>query len=229
MSDRPDEKIRELFEELDQAAPEPPPSPRVTERRPAPLLRRSVVPLGAAAVLLVVFGVASQLLFGGVSEDAGSEDATATTSAAAETITTEAAEGGDGGDGPSETRPPGFALVLADLNLACSAFVDASVLAVPSTPLTDSEYLEALGHLVTPVEGLDSAIEEAAAVLKDPAFAPIAEKSADLSESVEEAASGPATAGPTAYRQTRLEVEELGDSLSDYGALDCSQLSSGIP
>ena len=231
MNDRIENKIRELFEELDQAAPQPPPTPRVPERRPAPRWQRMLVPLGTTAVFLLVLGVASQLLFGGASEDAG-DDATGTTSAQAEPATTGAAEGGDtgdGGQGPTETRPPGFALVLADLNLACSAFVETSASAVPSPPETDGDYVNALAALVVPLETLQSSIDDAQAELGDPSFAPIAEEVSTLLDSVVAAAAGPVAGARSEYEQTRLDLEGLGDDLTVYGALECSELAGEIP
>jgi hypothetical protein len=215
MSNRLDDRIRELLEELDRAAPEAPPAP-VAERAPAaPWWQRRLVPAAGLVVAVLVLGVASQL-FVGNSDSA--EEATDTTEAAAE-----------GGDGPADTRPPDFALVLTDLNLACVGFVHSSAEAVPAAPDSDREHLEALKSLVDPTSDLEADISTVADINVDEELDGLSAEAGRLLSSVETAAAGTGEAAPAAYDELVEDVGALGSGLEGYGALECSALDGALP
>ncbi len=224
MSDDLDREIRELFEELDAAAPSPPPTPRIPEAAPVPLWQKALLPVGVVGALLLVVGVATQLMSGGAADEATgtTEDMTATTAAGATDTTASQ-------DQPVDTRPPDFALVLADLNLSCNMFTEATGQAVLAAPSTDAEYLAALGALTTPLAELDESIQAVNADLEDVAFTPIATASTNLVNSVSDAANGPASEAASGYAGAATEIGELGDALSAYGAIDCTDLGQAIP
>lgn len=215
MSDSHDDRIRELFEELDRASPEAPRLPKAPRPVSAPWWQRGMVPAMGVAVVVLVIGVGSQL-FPGSTDSA--DEATETTEAAAE-----------GGDGPVDTRPPDFALVLVDLNLACTAFVDASGSAVQTAPVSDQEHLDALNSLVVPTADLASEVSAAAGTLSDPALEVLSGKASLLVSSIEDGADGSASDAPGAYRRYVDDVEALGSGLETYGALECGRLAESLP
>ncbi|MDX1469162.1 MAG: hypothetical protein R3258_07450 [Acidimicrobiia bacterium] len=212
MSDIFEREIRELFEELDRAAPGPPPMPR----RPAPSPRnwtRLLAPAGAAAAVLLVIGVASQFLLGEAGE---ADDASATTAVAAETTAAPAATTAADSE------------ALGDLNQACSAFIDESSQAVVTPPTTEEEHIAALQSLVPVYSALNESVDMADEAIADPAFGQIARDSADLLGLVTAGATGPLEEAAATYQTAVQKTAGLGEELSTYGAAECAGLSSRL-
>jgi len=221
MSDRLDERIRELFTELDAAAPQPPPRPRVPVPQPGPRWARGLSLAAGVTVVVLVIGIAGQFLRTD-SDDAGTlEEAPITTQAEAEAAEATPA--------PAESRPSNRPLALAGLNLACSTFVDGLDEAIPTTPSMPDEFGDALTVLQPPVADLVAEIVAIEKDLDDPTFGPIAEAAEQLEADLSDAVSGPVTDAPSAYAAISSSIGDLGTALEDYGALDCSQLTIGLP
>lgn len=217
MSSRLDEQIRELFAELDEVAPGPPPMPRAPVSETRPPWTRGIAYASGVAVVVLVIGVAGQLLRTGSDETGVLEEAPATTQAFAEAAETVA--------GAAEPRPVDRALALATLNLACSTFTSESALAVPSVPGSPQEHVDAGAALQPPLSVLVSAILSVERDLDDPDFAPVVQLSEQLEANLSDLASGNVEDPASAYRQFELDVFQLGTGLTDYGALDCVDLT----
>lgn len=207
------DRIRELFEELDTASPEAPPMPRLERKEPRSMWSRALVPATGVAVVILVLGVSGQILFN--TSESGDE-ATATT----------VADAADTTPPPAETRPPDRALALAQLNLACTTFVaDGQLSLQPATP---QEFRMALIELEAPMFQLNASIEDVEADLADPDLSLIADSAQDITGLVAQGAVGPVATAQDTYNQVVLDLGDLGVELAAYGALDCAGLQSGL-
>ncbi|HXV72507.1 MAG TPA: hypothetical protein VEB69_14045, partial [Acidimicrobiia bacterium] len=149
MSSRLDERIRELFTEVDAAAPGAPPMP-VGKTQSVPLARW-MVPAAGVAVAALVIGVlnflpasegADTTAVGGAAATTAQE-ATDTTQAYSET-TSAASE---------TTEPTGQALpanVVADLDDACIAWTEEVTPVVAARPETPDQYRAIFETVETP-------------------------------------------------------------------------------
>ena len=219
MSDRLDVRIRELFEELDKVAPAAPPLPSAREKE-QPVWPRWLIPAGSVAVVILVIGLVGPLMRG--SDESGVADSTVAPE------TTQVAAEGDASEGiPGSPRPADTALALAQMNLACAAFVEVSSAAVPTDLGTDTEYQRAISGLETPITRLVAELGEIAEGLDDPQFDSIV---ADVESTLDELKDAAAGSVEPAMSFSRLvgDISALGIDLFAYGALDCDQLTATI-
>ena len=231
MSDRLDQKIKELFVELDAVAPNAAPAPHVPSRVGGTIWVRGVAVAGTAAALVLVLGVATQLVFVGsdsADEPASVDGTPATTQVFSES--TFAAEAADTTGPSADSRPTENVLTLATLNLACSTFAAESATAVLSAPGSPQEYSEAGIALGSPISDLVGAILSAEAeFFEDPNFGQIVQLAEQLVADVGGLAEGIVDDPAGAYQQIRIDFLQLGAALEDYGALDCGDLTTGLP
>jgi len=230
MSDLLDQKIKELFVELDAVAPNPPPAPHVPSRAGGTIWVRGVAVAGAAAALVLVLGVATQLVFVGndsADEPASVDGAPATTQVFSET--TFVAEAADTTGPSADSRPTENVLTLATLNLACSTFAAESATAVLSAPGSPQEYSETGIALGSPISDLVGTILSAETELENSNFGQIVQLTEQLVADVGGLAEGIVDNPAGAYQQMRFDFLQLGTALEDYGALDCGDLATGLP
>ncbi len=247
MSDRLDDRIRELYSELTEAAPDVPPL-RAPAPRTVPIFARPAVWAGAAAVVAVVVGLG--FLIQSV-DLAGDDDAAATTRAPATTAATTAATSaapattaapttaaattttvgapattsvGEPTDGTTGApRDPSRVLLLAALNLTCSD--TATSYAGIGNPTTEDEFRAAFVTLFDGLEEIRVVVENA-----DPS---LGDELLELADEIVFAQGAVILGGddPAAprYSDARQAIDELGLFLEEYGAIDCGGLGHSIP
>ena len=221
MSDRLDVRIRELFEELDKVAPAAPPLPSAREKE-QPVWPRWLIPAGSVAVVILVIGLVGPLMRG--SDESGVADGTVVF---APETTQVAAEGDASERIPGSPRPADTALALAQMNLACAGFVEASSAAVPTDSGTDAEYRRAIFGLEIPTTMLVAELGEIAEGLDDPRFDSIVADVESTLDELKDAAAGSVEPGMS-FRRAVGDISALGVDLFAYGALDCDQLTATI-
>ena len=237
MSDQLDARIRELYADLIDAAPDVPPLPaRAPARRPA--WQRPVVALAAsAAVIVVVLGVGvaqvSQISGGGDDEPApvaaptpAPTPAPTTGAPAAPPAATAAPRPPSTGDTAAEDpgeqgtpRPVERLLLLADLNQACSSLGTAFVALVETR-----EDLEALSGVIDRFDDLTALLGESSDNDLDSARGGM--DTARLSITALFIAEDPEGENLTSLA---LALGEVSRSLVEFGAFGCADIGSASP
>lgn len=225
MSDPLDTRIRELFAELDGAAPDVPPRPAVPAGRP-PAWTRLLVPAGGVALVVLVAGILGPQL---ISMDSGGEAAPATTVAAEPAFTEAAAETTSAPEdaangGPVSTRPTGNVMVLAEVNLSCRDLQDEVDELALEIPITPDEHVEALMSLVAPLGEWVVTLEHLGAEM-EALTVPAAQARAvlDLVATAQE------SNAVEVYGQVVAKLSFISVVLVDLGALDCEVTGASLP
>lgn len=229
MSDRLDDRIRELYSELADAAPDLPPLPAPRPARSA--ASRRLVLAGGLAVTVLVIGVGIGLLS---TLDIGSDDSAALDVPATRAPDTAApaapdTTGGAAAEEPGEQgtpRPVERILLLADLNRACTVSIDLMSTGIGDLPENEAEASAALSLMFDRVEALRLIVEDANADLDDSELLDVADRII--------ATQGPLLLGGDApvlprYADAAEAVAGLGVFLAEFGATDCSGLGSSLP
>ena len=178
MSDRLDDRIRGLYAELTDAAPDVPPLLSPSEA-PWPIFRRPMLALAAsAAAIVVVLGVSvavvTQLELGG-GDDAAPVQAPVTRAPAATAASGPPATQPDHEDEPTATfapsagavdppgrpRPVEHILLLGELNRACSRAADSIASDVPGDLDSEDDYRLAFVALFNALESVRAVVEAA--------------------------------------------------------------------
>lgn len=249
MSERLDDRIRALYAELTNAAPELPALP-VAKRAPvrSPRVLRPGLMAGAAAVLIAVVGLGALI---SIVDFAGDDDAAipattrvqitaaattaapttaAPTTAAATTsapTTTTVAAGTTGAPGTtSAPRDPDRILLLAELNLRCIGAIDAFSAEIPDVIATDDGYRAVFTLLFDRLETLRQAVEEANPQLDDTELNELSDRIVHAQGSVVLGGDGPLA---PRFPEAVAAVTDLGSLLATFGAVDCGPLGNTLP
>lgn len=201
MSRNRENRIRDLFEQADRAAPSPPPMPEL-ETPPFPWKRAVVAP--AAAVLIVFVGVVVGLRVAGF-----------------DLLLGDAADVGDSVDSEDQHS---LVSTLADLNVACSDFGDA--LDDGDLEMSDdASALRALEDMAVGLGPLMSTIHEVATQAPGSLEFSRADMSFDrFSDDMAAALALGSVGAADRYRQLRARLGDLLEDLNQIGAMDCANV-----
>ena len=216
MNDPIDGRIRELYAELDRAAPPLPPMP-VFPPKPDPRYRRFSSLAAAAAVILVLVGVPALILNLGGGDDA---DTAATDLAAPSTAAgTTSAPGGDvdagGAEAPSSRT--------AELEDRCGRFVTGTA-GLPA----ELDSLEDYGAAFALVEQLVTDLGAIAAADESTSLA-VREALSAMRSSLEGGRGVDVAEAAARYGAVVEDVGKLAESLSATGAAACADIAAALP
>lgn len=238
---RLDDRIRELYAELSDAAPEAPPLPVPEPARRVAWLRPAALAAAGVAVVALVLGVAAVFLTQLDGADDSADAAAPTTSAPAATaapattvvpgetfapVTTSGEAADDGGEPGGTPRPVDRILLLAELNRACTAATERFDAEIPAQLDTEDDLATAFGVLFDEFEEIRRIMEDAAAASGDGELAMLADEIMQLQGSVVMGGEEPLR---PRYPDAVAAAGELGELLADLGASDCAGLSAGLP
>ncbi len=236
MSDRFDDRIRELYSELTDAAPDLPPLPAPEPRRRLvrPLL--TGVAATAVAVLVVATGIGLVGSLGDGADDAAApaaQDPAATNAPSPQppatrapddsSPTSVAAEEPGAADGPGTPRPADRILLLAALNRSC---VETSTMFEAELPALENQndYQNGFSIIFDRLEALRVIVEDANPNLADDELLAVADEIMAAQGSVILGGDEPRTGGyPVDV------IETLAAFLADFGAVECSDLEQALP
>lgn len=237
--DRLDDRIRELYTELTEAAPDVPPLPVPQPARRPVWARPAALAAAGVAVVVLVLGVAAVFLTQLDADDAGdaaapttsapaATAAPATTAAPAETFApvTTSGEAADGGEPGGTPRPTERIVLLADLNRACNAAVERFNTEVPAELDGEEDFRTAFNALFEEFEVARRIAEDAAVEFGDEEAAMLADEIMRLQGSVVMGGDEPLRAR---YPDAVAAATELGALLAEFGATDCADLGAGLP
>ncbi len=238
MNNRLDDRIKELYAELTDAAPELPPLSAPEPARRSLWKRPVALAAAGAAALVVVVGVGVAVL---TQLDIGDSDDTAAvappvTGAPAATVAPSpgetadtAAAAAEAPDDPAAQRPTDRILFLADLNRACASASEALASDLPTEPSSHAEYVVAfdlVANQIGPVREL--VVVPVADQLDDPTLTAIAAQSLAVLQILEQGPGDDVEVAAERLAAALREVRTLGVLLDAFGAQDCAELGTDL-
>ena len=230
MSDHLDERIRELYSELTDGAPDLPPLPAGAPARAGSYRRLALA--GGLAVTVLVIGVGIGVLS---TLSTSSDDSAAlpppdvavtrapdTAAPSAPEVPTGPAAEEPGGQG--RPRPVERVLLLADLNRSCAEAGVVFSRDLPARLDTQDDYRTAFGLIFDELEDLRLIVEQANPDLSDDELLEVGDAIMTAQGSVVLGGDEPRTGG-----YPLDAIEEVAEFLVEFGAIDCSALSSSLP
>ncbi|HXV72770.1 MAG TPA: hypothetical protein VEB69_15380 [Acidimicrobiia bacterium] len=229
MSSRLDERIRELFTEVDAAAPGAPPMP-VGKTQSVPLARW-LVPAAGVAVAALVIGVLNFLPASEGTETTTVAGAAATTIQGATDTTQASSSTTEGATATTEAmEDPGLpAGVIAALLGACEAWTEQVNAATLTSPESPDQYRAVFDAVEAPTLDLSTSVAEAFAVTDAPGLELTLEAVRRAGQIARDAATAEDPQLALLYDSFLEEMATTGDGLASAGADECLEVSTTLP
>jgi hypothetical protein len=230
MSDRLDERIKELYAELTDAAPDLPPLPAPGRTRSPMWSRPVAIAAAGVAALVVVVGVGAALLT--QLDPSDSDDSAAAPPPAVIDAPEPPGESAatvvgapEAPDGAEEQRPTDTILLLADLNQACTTAQAVLAADLPASPSTRGDFIMAfdlVANQIGPIRQVATAAEGSS----DPTLAAISAQSLAVLQILEQGPGDDQAVSTGRLTAALIETRTLGLLLEGFGALDCAGLGN---